>query len=136
MFNLTSNWRAQNDLETELIEQGIVGIQGVDTRAITRHLRDRGAMRVGIFSGLDLSREEMVVEVRKADAMAGAYLVRDVSMPACYVVSAIGEKKFTIAALYFVLKSATPTSLAERVVEVHVMLYNTTFEQIMSIKPD
>ena len=61
--SLTSNWRAQNDLEAELINQGVVGIQGVDTRAITRHLRDRGAMRVGIFSGLELSREEMVVEV-------------------------------------------------------------------------
>ena len=81
--SLTSNWRAQNDLEAELIEQGVVGIQGVDTRAITRHLRDRGAMRVGIFSGLELSREEMVVEVRKADAMAGAYLVRDVQIAVC-----------------------------------------------------
>ena len=55
--SVTSNWRAQNDLEAELIAQGIVGIQGVDTRAITRHLRDRGSMRVGIFSGLELSRE-------------------------------------------------------------------------------
>ena len=53
--SVTSNWRAQNDLEAELIAQGIVGIQGVDTRAITRHLRDRGSMCVGIFSGLDLS---------------------------------------------------------------------------------
>ena len=78
--SLTSNWRSQNDLEAELISQGIVGIQGVDTRAITRHLRDRGAMRVGIFSGLELSREEMVVEVRKADAMSGAFLVKDVSI--------------------------------------------------------
>ena len=63
--SLTSNWRSENDLEAEMIAQGIIGIAGVDTRAITRHLRDRGAMRVGIFSGLDLSREEMVVEVRK-----------------------------------------------------------------------
>ena len=77
--SLTSNWRANNDLEAELIEQGVIGIQGVDTRAITRHLRDRGAMRVGIFSGLDMSREEMVVEVRKAEAMSGAFLVKDVS---------------------------------------------------------
>ena len=97
--SLTSNWRAQNDLEAELISQGIVGIQGVDTRAITRHLRDRGAMRVGIFSGLDLSREEMVVEVRKADAMSGAYLVKDVSTPTTYVVPAIRTKRFKIAAL-------------------------------------
>ncbi len=134
--SLTSNWRAQNDLETELITQGVVGIQGVDTRAITRHLRDRGAMRVGIFSGLDLSREEMVVEVRKAEAMSGAFLVKDVSTPATYVVPAIGEKKFTIAALDLGIKAATPRSLAERGVEVHVMPYNSTVEQIMAIHPD
>ena len=134
--SLTSNWRAQNDLEAELISQGVIGIQGVDTRAITRHLRDRGAMRVGIFSGLDLSREEMVVEVRKAEAMTGAFLVRDVSTPATYVVPAIGQKKFTIAALDLGIKAATPRSLAERGAEVHVMPYNSTVEQIMAIHPD
>ena len=134
--SLTSNWRAQNDLEAELIEQGIVGIQGVDTRAITRHLRDRGAMRVGIFSGLDLSREEMVVEVRKADPMAGAFLVKDVSTPKTYIVPAIGAKKFTIAALDLGIKAATPRALAERGVEVHVMPFDSTAEQITAIKPD
>ena len=134
--SLTSNWRAQNDLEAELIAQGVVGIQGVDTRAITRHLRDRGAMRVGIFSGLELTREEMVVEVRKAEAMSGAFLVKDVSTPATYVVPAIGQKKFIIAALDLGIKAATPRSLAERGVEVHVMPYNSNVEQIMSIHPD
>jgi carbamoyl-phosphate synthase small subunit len=69
---ITSNWRSEKDLEVELIEQGIVGIQGIDTRALTRHLRDRGAMRVGIFSDVEVSREEMVIEVRKTDAMSGA----------------------------------------------------------------
>ena len=134
--SLTSNWRAQNDLEAELISQGIVGIQGVDTRAITRHLRDRGAMRVGIFSGLELSREEMVVEVRKADARAGAFLVQDVSTEKSYVVPAVGKKKFTIAALDLGIKAATPRALAERGVEVHVMPFDSTVEQILAIDPD
>ena len=134
--SLTSNWRAQNDLEAELVNQGIVGIQGVDTRAITRHLRDRGAMRVGIFSGLELSREEMVVEVRKADAMAGAFLVKDVSTPQTYVVPAVGLKKFTIAALDLGIKAATPRVLAERGVEVHVMPFDSTLADILAIKPD
>ena len=102
---LTSNWRSQNDLESELIQQGIVGIAGVDTRAITRHLRDRGAMRVGIFSDLELSREEMVVEVRKSPQMSGAFLVKDVSTPTTYVVPAVGEKKFVVAALEVILSS-------------------------------
>jgi carbamoyl-phosphate synthase small subunit len=133
---LTSNWRSENDLEAELISQGIVGIQGVDTRAITRHLRDRGAMRVGIFSGLDLSREEMVIEVRKQQAMSGAYLSDDVSTDSTYVVPAIGEKKFTVAALDLGIKGATPRAMAERGIEVHVMPYNSTFADIQAINPD
>jgi carbamoyl-phosphate synthase small subunit len=133
---LTSNWRSENDLEAELISQGIVGIQGVDTRAITRHLRDRGAMRVGIFSDLDLSREEMVIEVRKQQAMSGAYLSDDVSTDSTYIVPAIGEKKFTVAALDLGIKGATPRAMAERGIEVHVMPYNSTFEEIQAINPD
>ncbi len=70
---ITSNWRSEKSLEEELINSGVVGIQGVDTRAITRHLRDRGAMRVGIFSDTELSREEMVVKVRKTQPMSGAF---------------------------------------------------------------
>jgi carbamoyl-phosphate synthase small subunit len=134
--SLTSNWRAQRDLESELIEQGIVGIQGVDTRAITRHLRDRGAMRVGIFSGLSMSREEMVVEVRKIDAMSGSFLVEDVSTHETYVIPAIGEKKFTIAAIDLGIKGATPRALSERGAEVHVMPFDSNVEQIMAINPD
>jgi len=133
---LTSNWRSENDLEAELINQGIVGIQGVDTRAITRHLRDRGAMRVGIFSDLELTREEMVIEVRKQPAMSGAYLSDDVSTSETYVVPAIGQKRFTVAALDLGIKGATPRAMAERGIEVHVMPYNSTFEEIQAINPD
>ena len=133
---LTSNWRSEKDLEAELIDQGIIGIQAVDTRAITRHLRDRGAMRVGIFSGLELSREEMVIEVRKQPAMSGAYLSADVSTAQTYVVPAIGTKKFTVAAIDLGIKGATPRAMAERGIEVHVMPYNSTFEDIKAINPD
>ncbi|MEN9906203.1 MAG: hypothetical protein RL475_401 [Actinomycetota bacterium] len=133
---LTSNWRSEKDLEAELIDQGIIGIQAVDTRAITRHLRDRGAMRVGIFSGLELSREEMVIEVRKQPAMSGAYLSADVSTAQTYVVPAIGSKRFTVAAIDLGIKGATPRAMAERGIEVHVMPYSSTFEDIKAVNPD
>ena len=133
---ITSNWRSEKDLEVELIEQGIVGIQGIDTRALTRHLRDRGAMRVGIFSDLEISREEMVIEVRKTDAMSGSYLSADVSTPKPYIVSAIGEKKFTVAAIDLGIKGATPRALAARGVEVHVLPFNSTLEDIEKVHPD
>ena len=133
---MTSNWRSENDLEAELIKEGIVGIQAVDTRAITRHLRDRGAMRVGIFSGLDLTREEMVIEVRKQATMSGSYLSEDVSTEATYIVPAIGEKRFTVAALDLGIKGATPRAMAERGIEVHVMPYDSSFADIQAIHPD
>ena len=133
---VTSNWRSEKDLESELISQGIVGIQGVDTRAITRHLRDRGAMKVGIFSGLDLTREEMVVEVRKLADMAGSYLCADVSTPKTYVVPAQGVKKYTVAAIDLGIKGATPRAMAQRGIEVHVMPYNVTLDEILAINPD
>ena len=134
--SLTSNWRSENDLEAEMIAQGIIGIAGVDTRAITRHLRDRGAMRVGIFSGLDLTREEMVVQVRKMSVMTGAYLSEDVSTDKPYVVKAIGEKRFKVAAIDLGIKAATPRALAARGVEVHVIPYNANFEAIKALNPD
>lgn len=133
---ITSNWRSEKDLEAELIDQGIVGIQGIDTRALTRHLRDRGAMRVGIFSDVDISREEMVIEVRKTDAMSGAYLSADVSTEKPYIVSAVGVKKFTVAAIDLGIKGATPRALASRGVEVHVLPFNSTLEDIKALNPD
>lgn len=133
---ITSNWRSTSDLEAELIEQGIVGISGVDTRAITRHLRDRGAMKVGIFSDSELSREEMVVEVRKQNSMSGSYLAADVSTEKPYLVPAIGERKYTVVALDLGIKAATPRNMAERGIDVHVVPFNTTLEEILAYKPD
>ena len=133
---ITSNWRSEKDLEAELIEQSIVGIQGIDTRALTRHLRDRGAMRVGIFSDVELTREEMVIEVRKTAMMSGAYLSEDVSTDQTYIVPAIGEKKFTVAAIDLGIKGATPRALAARGVEVHVLPFEASFEDVMAINPD
>jgi carbamoyl-phosphate synthase small subunit len=133
---VTSNWRSERSLADELIAQKIVGISGVDTRALTRHLRDRGAMRVGIFSGLNLSREEMVIEVRKQPQMSGSYLSEDVSTKQTYIVPAHGQKRFTVAAIDLGIKGATPRALAERGVETHVMPYNSTLDQILAIRPD
>lgn len=133
---ITSNWRSEKDLEAELIDQGIVGIQGIDTRALTRHLRDRGAMRVGIFSDVDISREEMVIEVRKTEAMSGAYLSADVSTAVPYIVPAIGAKRFTVAAIDLGIKGATPRALASRGVEVHVLPFNSSLADIKAVNPD
>jgi carbamoyl-phosphate synthase small subunit len=133
---VTSNWRSEIDLVDVLVEQNIIGISGIDTRALTRHLRDRGAMRVGIFSDLDLSREEMVIEVRKSGQMVGSFLSADVSTPEKYTIAAKGEKKFTVVAIDLGIKGATPRAMAERGIQTHVLPYNANLADIMALEPD
>ena len=133
---ITSNWRSEVDLVDVLVEQNIVGISGIDTRALTRHLRDRGAMRVGIFSDLELSREEMVIEVRKSGQMVGSFLSADVSTPERYTIEAQGEKKFTVVAVDLGVKGATPRAMSERGIQTHVVPYNSTLSEIMALNPD
>lgn len=133
---VVSNWRATSTLEDELIDNGVVGIQAVDTRAITRHLRDRGAMRVGIFSDTNLTREEMVIRVRKRPQMSGAFLAQDVTTVEKYVVPAKGEKKFKVSVIDMGIKGATPRLMAERGIEVHIFPVNTDLENLLAIGPN
>ncbi len=133
-----SNWRSQYSLDDALVSAGIVGIQGVDTRAITRHLRDRGAMRVGIFSGNEYSREEMVIKVRAKAAMTGAYIANEVTTTEPYTVHPPKgvPTKFRVAALDLGIKRATPRSMAERGMEVTVFPLGTDAQEIKAYKPD
>ena len=135
---VSSNWRATADLEQQLIDQQVVGICEIDTRALTRHLRERGAMRVGIFSGSDAQREdhELVAAVLATDSMDGANLTAEVTTKAPYVVSAKGTPRFTVAAIDLGIKSMTPVRMAERGIEVHVLPATTTAEQIAVMNPD
>lgn len=135
---VASNWRATKGLEEQLREQGIVGISGVDTRALTRHLRERGAMRVGIFSGPAAERTdaELLAEVQASPGMAGADLTGDVTTAQAYVVPAVGAKKFTVAAIDLGIKAMTPHQMSLRGMEVHVLPARSTFADILGVRPD
>ncbi|WP_433325467.1 glutamine-hydrolyzing carbamoyl-phosphate synthase small subunit [Spirillospora sp. CA-294931] len=134
---VASNWRATGSLGAALREQGVVGIAITGTRALTRHLRDRGAMRAGIFSGDALASEEELVErVKASPSMVGADLARDVSTREPYVVRAHGEKRFTVAAVDLGIKSMTPYRMAERGCEVHVLPASSTASDILALDPD
>ncbi|MFF0435763.1 glutamine-hydrolyzing carbamoyl-phosphate synthase small subunit [Streptomyces sp. NPDC004327] len=134
---VSSNWRAQRSLDEELRHQGVVGIQGIDTRALTRHLRESGAMRVGIFSGSALPDEgTLLAEVRQQPEMTGANLSAEVATKETYVVPAIGEKKFTVAAVDLGIKGMTPHRMAERGIEVHVLPATATAEDVYAVQPD
>lgn len=134
-----SNWRATGDLEDELVRQGVVGVCDIDTRALTRHLRERGAMRVGLFSGAaytTATSEDLLTQVRSQPVMAGSALAAEVSTSEAYVVPAVGERRFIVAALDLGIKGMTPALMAQRGIEVHVLPATSTFADLMACSPD
>ncbi|HAN72009.1 MAG TPA: carbamoyl phosphate synthase small subunit [Actinobacteria bacterium] len=135
---ITSNWRATRSLADDLVDQSVVGISGIDTRALTRHLRERGAMRVGIFSGpaADRTPEELLAQVQASPHMAGADLTGEVTTSQPYVVAAVGEKRFTVVAVDLGIKAMTPHQMALRGMEVHVVPAGWNVEQILALQPD
>ncbi|WP_438387794.1 glutamine-hydrolyzing carbamoyl-phosphate synthase small subunit [Actinopolyspora saharensis] len=132
-----SSWRSARSLPAEMSRQGVVGISGIDTRAVTRHIRERGAMRAGIFSGAELATDrEMIDRVAASGEMVGADLAGDVTTGESYVVRARGERRFTVAALDLGIKSNTPRMMAERGIETHVLPLTTSLSEVRSLAPD
>jgi carbamoyl-phosphate synthase small subunit len=132
---VSSNWRSRRDLSDELTAQDVVGISGVDTRALTRHLRERGAMRVGIFSG-DAIGDGLVEKVLASPGMEGSDLAKEVSTTEAYVVPAKGEKRYTVAAMDLGLKRATPWHMARAGCQVHVLPATASAADLLSVNPD
>lgn len=135
LSRVRSNWRSNRSLDEELRAQGVVGIAEIDTRALTRHLRDRGAMRVGI-STVELDPAKLLQRVLETPPMAGAHLVADVTVSEPEVVPAVGEKRFTVAAVDLGIKDMTPTRMAERGIEVHVVPASVTIDDLRRLRPD
>lgn len=134
---VVSNWRANASLDEVLVQDGIVGISGIDTRSITRHIRSAGSMRGGIFSGeaARLDAEEQLRIVREAPQMAGQNLSAQVSVDVATVTTAMGERVGNLAVLDLGVKQATIDNLAARGFEVHVLPQNVTIDDIRSIDP-
>ncbi len=135
---IASNWRSQRTLNEELERNGVVGVSDIDTRALTRHLRDRGAMRAGVFAGADaeIAVEELIAAVQSSPAMAGADLSGEVTTQTAYTISAKGERRFRVAAIDLGIKAMTPQMMAERGIEVVVMPAATTVEELAALELD
>ncbi|GGS60637.1 MULTISPECIES: glutamine-hydrolyzing carbamoyl-phosphate synthase small subunit [Actinokineospora] len=132
-----SNWRSRRSLDDELTSQGVVGISGVDTRSLTRHIRERGAMRAGVFSGEALTTDDaMVVQVLESPRMLGAALADEVTTRETYVVPAAGETRFRVAALDLGIKSNTPRMMAARGIETHVLPATSAIDDLLAVEPD
>ncbi|MGV0645215.1 glutamine-hydrolyzing carbamoyl-phosphate synthase small subunit [Mycolicibacterium sp. XJ2546] len=133
-----SNWRASGTLEDELVRQNVVGVANIDTRAVVRHLRSRGSMKAGVFSGDEAaaSLDELVTRVQAQPSMLGADLADEVSTDTAYVVEPEGPARFTVVAVDLGIKTNTPRSFARRDIRTHVLPSSATFEQIADLKPD
>ena len=133
---VVSNWRADESLEAQLERDGIVGIAGVDTRAITRRLRDVGAMRAGVFSGDALADDEVMLDaVRESPQMAGRRLAEVVTTPEAYRLPAVGESIGTLAVLDLGVKASTLKYLREQGFDLVVLPQSATLEVVLAHEP-
>ncbi|NIJ11685.1 carbamoyl-phosphate synthase small subunit [Saccharomonospora amisosensis] len=132
-----SNWRSTRSLDDALADAGVVAISEVDTRTLTRHIREHGAMRAGIFSGDALGTDDdLLAQVLASPPMKGADLAGEVTTARPYVVPAQGQRRFRVAALDLGIKSNTPREMARRGIELHVLPLSSTVEDVLRIEPD
>ena len=131
---MSSNWRSKRTLDQELVNQNIVGISGIDTRALTRHLRDKGAMRAGIFSqDIDSQNSEYFInKVKNSPQMKGADLCGMVSTTEPYVVPAVGKTLYKVAAIDLGMKNGILHNLTTRGIELTVLPVSATADEVLA----
>jgi carbamoyl-phosphate synthase small subunit len=130
-----SNWRAEESFDAYLKRHQIVGISEVDTRALTRHIREKGAMRAGIWSG-PIDKKQALDKVLASPSLEGSDLASLVTTKEKYKYSAIGERKHKIALIDFGVKKGILKQLAGRGLDIDVLPANTTAEQVLAEAPD
>ena len=147
---IVSNWRSTGSLEDDLEKQGIVGISGIDTRMLVRHLRSVGVMRAGIFSndalidkttGAIRTVSSFVNEIKETPQMQGLRLTDEVSTQEAYTIEPCGdyegkEPLYTVVAVDFGIKAMTPHRLAQRGCRVHVVSSSISFESLQALNAD
>ena len=147
---IVSNWRSTGSLEADLEKQGIVGISGIDTRMLVRHLRSVGVMRAGIFSNdalIDKSTgairtvASFVNEIKQTPQMQGLRLTDEVSTQEAYTIEPCGdyegkEPLYTVVAVDFGIKAMTPHRLAQCGCRVHVVSSSISFESLQALNAD
>ncbi|MCS6710547.1 glutamine-hydrolyzing carbamoyl-phosphate synthase small subunit [Brachybacterium sp. EF45031] len=136
---IASNWRSEQTLDELLESSEVVGISGIDTRMLTRLLRERGALRGGIFSGSALAEHDeaqLLEQVRSAPGMEGASFVDEVTLAQPVTLEPDGEVIGTVAAVDLGIKGATPRAMLERGLRVHLLPADTPFEELAALQPD
>jgi carbamoyl-phosphate synthase small subunit len=130
-----SNWRSQKPLAEFLAEHNVIGIEGVDTRALTKHIRDAGAMKA-VLSTEDLNVESLVKKANASPGLVGRDLVKEVTCAEEYRIPAKGQAKYRVVSFDYGIKSNILNNLAERGCEIIVFPAQTTAEEVLSHEPD
>ncbi|MDY7090053.1 MAG: glutamine-hydrolyzing carbamoyl-phosphate synthase small subunit [Actinomycetota bacterium] len=132
-----SSWRSRRGLDEELARQGVVGISEVDTRAVARHVRRRGAMRAGVFAGPAATRPvaELTELVLAGPMMSGADLAVEVSTTTGHVVPAVGPVRFRVAAIDLGAKANSFRMLSARGIETHVLPAGSGLDTVLAVEP-
>ncbi len=142
-----SNWRAEMSLDAYLKEHNIVGIEALDTRALVRHIRDKGA-QTGIISTTDLDPESLVAKARKAPSIVGRDLVQEVTCSQAYhwtegpwdlsagYQTADGKTKYKVVAYDFGIKRNILRNLVAHGCDVTVVPANTPAAEVLQMQPD
>ena len=128
-----SNWRSTSSLDEYLKKNKIVGIQDIDTRSLTRHIRDQGAMN-GIISSVDNDLVNLSNKLKKAPSMNGLDLAKTVSTKKLYKWSQTGQ--FKVAAIDYGIKHNILNILKDNNCEVTVFPAQTSAKEILDFNPD
>jgi len=138
LSRVVSNHRSERSLETDLIKDNITGISGLDTRALTLHLRDRGVMRAGIFTGEVAQKplDELIATIKASAEMKGRSLSSAVSTVNNYEVANEGILIGKVAIVDLGVKRSTIENMVVRGLSVEVLPASATFQQILDTKPD
>ena len=135
MCRTPNNWTSTGSLPELLGNHGVVAIEGVDTRALTLTIRDKGAMRAAI-STVDLDPESLVARVRASERISEHNFVPDVSRKEIVTLPAQGERRFRVVAFDCGVKQGILDGLTSRGCEVTVVPWDTPAEKVLEMDPD
>ncbi|MBK7704235.1 MAG: glutamine-hydrolyzing carbamoyl-phosphate synthase small subunit [Acidobacteria bacterium] len=132
---IASNWRSTETLDSYLKRNGIVGIENLDTRALVRHIRDKGAMRA-VISTVDLNEKSLLEKVRMAPEMENRELASSVTTAAAYDFPATGAEEFHVVAYDFGVKTNSLREFAKFGCRITVVPAETSADETLALKPD
>jgi carbamoyl-phosphate synthase small subunit len=132
---IASNWRSTETLDAYLKRHKIVGIEHIDTRALVRHIRDKGAMRAAI-STVDLDEKSLLEKVRNSPEMKNRELASAVTIDKSFDYAAESEEKFHVVAFDFGVKTNSLREFSKFNCKITVVPAETSAKEVLALKPD